>query len=493
MRAHRSYLLGVTEAVAAILGAGNLYAATYVVDSSHPGAADTNPGSEDAPWATIQHGADTAAPGDEVLVKAGSYPERVVMKKGGAAGAKLTLRGVPSRAAQMFGFNVVSAPYVRIEGFDITNSPDFPGWDETQGVFIQSDYVEVVDNFFHDMADAGVVGYWHEPFPNYATVSKNRMYRMQMGITNQGTGWLIEGNEVERLVMFPDGGDCDYCRLFGDGHVVRGNYFHGTDFAEIGSAHVDCFQTFDNNGEHLRDVLIDGNTCFDFHQAFMGEASFHQASSHIVFTNNLFAHGGAWGLCVHQITGVEAYHNTFYDIAYHGAGFRDGATGIVRNNIFMNVESSYWAADGGQVTGDGNLMMGSSAPDPVGAHDLVDVDPLFVNAAGNDFHLTAGSPAIDRGEARPDVAADHDGVARPQGAGWDIGAYEFCAGTCPTGTATPWGGFTGSTGTGGAGGQGSGCGCRTGSGTGVDGPRGLPWVGLAGVLLGWARKRRGDS
>jgi len=274
---------------------------------------------------------------------------------------------------------------------------------------------------------------------------------------------------------------------------VRNNYFHGTDFAEIGDAHVDCFQTFDNNGEHLRDVLIDGNTCFDFHQAFMGEASFHQASSHIVFTNNLFAHGGAWGLCVHQITGVEAYHNTFYDIAYHGAGFRDGATGIVRNNIFMNVESSYWAADGGQVTGDGNLMMGSSGPDPVGAHDLVDVDPLFVNAAGNDFHLTAGSPAIDRGEARPDVAADHDGVARPQGAGWDIGAYEFCAGTCPTGTATPWGGFTGSTGTGGAGGQGSGCGCRTGSGTGVDGPRGLLWVGLAGVLLGWARKRRGDS
>jgi hypothetical protein len=192
----------------------------------------------------------------------------------------------------------------------------------------------------------------------------------------------------------------------------------------------------------------------------MGEASFQKASSHIVFTNNLFAHGGAWGLCVHQIKDVQAYHNTFYDIAYHGAGFRDGATGVVRNNIFMNVSSSYWASDGGQVTGDGNLVMGAAAPAKPGAHDQVDTDPRFVDAANNDFHLGPDSPAIDRGEARPDVTADHDGTVRPQGAGWDIGAYEYCAGACPTAPVTPWGGFPGGNGSGGAGGTGGGCGCR---------------------------------
>jgi hypothetical protein len=448
----------VAMAVLVLVSAG-ARAATYTVDVANSRAADTNSGSEAEPWSSIQHAADTVAPGDEVQVKPGSYDERVVVKKGGTADAKKTFRSVPSRSAKMFGFNVIGAPHVRIEGFDITNSPDFDGWDETQGVFVQSDYVEVVDNYFHDMADAGVVGYWHEPFPNYATIAKNRMYRMQMGITNQGTGWTIEDNEVERLYMFSGGGDCDYCRLFGDGHVVRHNFFHGTNFDEIGDAHVDCFQTFDNNGEHLRDVLIDGNTCFDFHQAFMGEASFYGASSHIVFTNNLFAHGGAWGLCVHQITDVEAYNNTFYDIAYHGAGFRDGASGIVRNNIFMNVESSYWASDGGSVTGDFNIIMNSSAPDTPGANDLVDIDPMFVNPANNDFHLLTGSPAIDKGEARQDVPTDHDGISRPQGAGWDIGAYEFCAGTCPTAPGSGWGGFPGSTGTGGTSGHGSGCSC----------------------------------
>lgn len=458
MRALRACLQGAVFFVVGLTCPGAASATTHVVDVGNAGAADTNAGTEAEPWKSIQHAADSVAPGDEVQVKAGSYAERVVLKTGGSADAKLTFRGVPSRSAKMFGFKVIDAPYVRIEGFDITNSPAFDGWDETQGVFLQADYVEVVDNYFHDMADAGVVGYWHEPFANHVTVQHNRMYRMQMGITNQGTGWLIEGNEVERLFMFGDG-DCDYCRLFGDGHVVRGNYFHGTNFDEIGSAHVDCFQTFDNNGEHLRDVLIDGNTCFDFHQAFMGEASFYGESSHIVFTNNLFAHGGAWGLCVHQITGIEAYNNTFYDIAYHGAGFRDGATGIVRNNIFMDVESSYWASDGGQVTGDYNIMMNASAPDTPGANDLVNTDPLFVDVANSDFHLGPGSPAVDRGEARTDVPADHDGVARPQGAGWDIGAYEFCAGTCPSGSSPGWGGFPGSIGTGGTGGTGSGCGC----------------------------------
>jgi MYXO-CTERM domain-containing protein len=433
-----SFLLSATTG---LLFSSKSIAANYYVDNANPQAADSNPGSEAAPWATIQHAVNSVAGGDTVTVKAGTYPERIVVSKGGTADAKITLLGVPSRSAMTYGFNIIGAPYVHVEGFDITNSPQFAGWDETEGVFIQSDYVEVVDNYFHDMSGTGIVGYWHEPFPNYAYVAKNRMYRMQMGITNQGTGWVIEDNEVERLFMFPGGGDCDYSRLFGDGHVVRRNYFHGTDFSEIGSAHVDCFQTFDNNGEHLRDVLIDGNTCFDFHQAFMGEASFHRASSHVVFSNNLFAHGGAWGLCVMQITDVEAYNNTFYDIAYHGAGFRDGATGIVKNNIFMNVETSYWASDGGQVTGDSNIIMTANPPDPVGAHDLVATDPLFVDVANNDFHLTAESPAIDKGEALPDVTADHDGIARPQGSGWDIGAFEYCAGSCPAAGDAGWGPF----------------------------------------------------
>jgi hypothetical protein len=59
-----------------------------------------------------------------------------------------------------------------------------------------------------------------------------------------------------------------------------------------------------------------------------------------------------------------------------------------------------------------------------GSHNLINTNPRFVNPTAGDYHLAAGSPAIDAG-TNVGVTTDLDGVARPQGAGFDIGAYEF--------------------------------------------------------------------
>jgi hypothetical protein len=59
-------------------------------------------------------------------------------------------------------------------------------------------------------------------------------------------------------------------------------------------------------------------------------------------------------------------------------------------------------------------------------HSLIS-NPMFVNAAGNDYHLQQTSAAIDAGLTLPFVPKDFDGKLRPQGAGYDIGAYEFVA------------------------------------------------------------------
>jgi hypothetical protein len=65
----------------------------------------------------------------------------------------------------------------------------------------------------------------------------------------------------------------------------------------------------------------------------------------------------------------------------------------------------------------------------------LDANPLFVDPAGANFELLPASPAIDRGVPEAayatyqalygiDISKDKAGRSRPQGAGWDIGAYE---------------------------------------------------------------------
>ncbi len=52
-------------------------------------------------------------------------------------------------------------------------------------------------------------------------------------------------------------------------------------------------------------------------------------------------------------------------------------------------------------------------------------DPLFTNEASNDFSLQSTSPVIDAGISGYSLSDDITGLSRPQGAGYDMGAYEY--------------------------------------------------------------------
>lgn len=81
---------------------------------------------------------------------------------------------------------------------------------------------------------------------------------------------------------------------------------------------------------------------------------------------------------------------------------------------------------GGSVVEDYNLFFGNSLDKfgsiSGGTHD-VSGDPKFVNAAGDNYHLGAGSAAIDVG-TDVGIYIDIDGQPRPFGAGFDIGYDE---------------------------------------------------------------------
>ncbi len=50
---------------------------------------------------------------------------------------------------------------------------------------------------------------------------------------------------------------------------------------------------------------------------------------------------------------------------------------------------------------------------------------FFVDVKNNDYHLVKGSPAIDVGEALPEIRADLENTKRPQNGKYDLGAFEY--------------------------------------------------------------------
>lgn len=66
-----------------------------------------------------------------------------------------------------------------------------------------------------------------------------------------------------------------------------------------------------------------------------------------------------------------------------------------------------------------------------GGEGNIDQDPLFVGS--EDFNLQENSPCIDKGTASGAPNTDIDGITRPQGLGYDMGAYEkYVAPAAPT-------------------------------------------------------------
>lgn len=64
-------------------------------------------------------------------------------------------------------------------------------------------------------------------------------------------------------------------------------------------------------------------------------------------------------------------------------------------------------------------------PFTIDPSNLNNQDPLFVGSATGDYHLAKGSPCVDTGTSTSAPVTDIAGTSRPQGQGYDMGAYEY--------------------------------------------------------------------
>ncbi len=221
------------------------------------------------------------------------------------------------------------------------------------------------------------------------------------GIYNTTQGTMFEHNTIS-------GGDSYAIHNYNSGHNdVSNNTYR--------------YNTITNNGHG---VLYSGG-------AVLGSGSNNAFYGNLVY-NNLRA-----GVIIQDCTDCVVYNNTIY-----GNGATSGASGllvgdagaipvrtIIRNNIIA-------ASTGANISD-------NSSSATTHDHNLCDVagtwcdttqatTAIFVNPTSANFHLKTGSLALNTGTplAFP-YNTDIAGITRPQGAAFDLGAYELVASTPP--------------------------------------------------------------
>ncbi len=143
-----------------------------------------------------------------------------------------------------------------------------------------------------------------------------------------------------------------------------------------------------------------------------------------------------------DLNNAKIYNNTFYNTntasnPNHAAISNDWTLASnavdIRNNIFWpHTNTKYNGGSVGMSAGLGtvtnNLWYGGSDAVPTFDSAPKTGNPSFVSA-GTDFHISsAASPAVDAGSSGVSAVVTNDydiSTLRPQGSGFDIGAYEF--------------------------------------------------------------------
>ena len=140
------------------------------------------------------------------------------------------------------------------------------------------------------------------------------------------------------------------------------------------------------------------------------------------------------GSSVTTSVAVKVYNNTLYDCG----GRRVSDSGAIAPNIMTKTDNNIVYQLNGEnfinpnapaslISGSRNIWYGVGGAPSQTTGNLTS-NPLLANPAGLAFSLQSGSPAIDAG-INTAIITDFLGVTRPQGAAYDIGAYESFSGS----------------------------------------------------------------
>ena len=414
--------------------------ATYYVA---PNGDDNNPGTKAQPWQTIGKAAATLVSGDTVYIRAGTYQERVVPQNSGSdyimyaayPGERVTIDGsgvsMPSGDAGLFEVSGLSN--IRISGLRIINvGPD----DNHAGILVgDSSHIIIDNNYTYNTTSSGI-GVWSS---SDVTIDGNEVELAcnngeQESITVAGTNTFeIRNNHVHHSGPGTNGGEgIDAKDGSSNGRIYNNHVHHLNNRVGI---YVEAWDKHTYNIEVYRNIVynIINNDGFAIGSEEGGLLENIRIYNNIAYNNELsgIAVSAAGDAATHPIRNARIINNTFYNNggSIWGGGISienpDVSDLIIRNNICsQNRWFQIQVEVPVQITIDHNLINGTRGDDENDGSDVVEDDPMFSNPSGGDFHLQSGSPAIDTGSSADAPFDDYDGMARPQGGGYDIGAFE---------------------------------------------------------------------
>ncbi len=395
------------------------------------GSDDTGDGSEGSPFSSIDRALAGASAGTRVLVQAGTY-------------GPFSADGLAGEAGQPIGIIADGAVVLEARG--------------AQAIIGMSDPAYVVIEGFTLMG-ATVHGMNIDDGGDYATPAHHVVLR-NLTIPGAGSGGnndCIKLSGVDDFwVLGSDVSGCDQGEIIDmvgcHRGVIAGNYFHDTILNGVqtkgGSAdtliHGNVFENIPG-----RAVNAGGSTGVEFLRPLdVG----YEAARISVFANVFIRNGEMGGAAVAYVgcDGCVAAHNTILEprswvvrILQESteARFVPSRDGVFVSNIIVLNPSELRAelVNVGADTAPESFVFGNNlwfAPDEgaswapnLGAavmaesDSLVQVDPLFVDRAGGDYHLLPDSPALAAARAlTPAVPADHEGNCYLEPAA--LGAFE---------------------------------------------------------------------
>ncbi|MEI2580507.1 right-handed parallel beta-helix repeat-containing protein [Scytonema sp. PRP1] len=468
---------------AAPTATGNNSGTVYYVS---PDGSDTNPGTSDKPWKSINYAVGEKSaikPGDTILVQPGTYTELVTLGKSGNSEGNITLKANgnvtvrdPDPIEGGFREGVIQSVgkgHWVIDGFRIEDT----SW---AGISLRdSNDITVQNNHTYNTGSSGIIampdsyfeGGEAEVTSKNIKVLNNTVEKANarwkggsgdnsisdpLGTQESLSIWGVDGFEVANNTVKDGTREGIDIKTGSRNGSVHGNYITGQasisgtyqgyqggpalyiEGNRSNSFNIDVYNNVVTG--NVADGIVVADEVTD-----KGDLSNVRVYNNLVYGNGLQGVNPGRGIVVtSNVRNVEIVNNTVannvqaLDIdgtGYFAGGYKPTDV-LVRNNIFA--DSTYRNAlieDAGNVTLDRNLFTdkyeklyeGGTGIDNLNANNNTKVASVgFVNPGGNDYRLTSGSAAINAGSSDIGQYAQRDknGVQRPQGAGVDIGAYE---------------------------------------------------------------------